>query len=450
MRTKSSEFGKLAGLGVVGAAGYLALRPFCLYGREALVLLAPPVLGACLLLFWPRTRRVKLQRVAAYVPIMLAIIAAAVVCVSRVAGGRVIWTEVLLCTYFAFGWRLAWEIWSRTVGRVGQRYVRLMRRRWRLRRTHSLTTARAIGSVILRWLIPAGRIAMTAFIFVPFFVSMVCTLRLKIGNSFDPQSYAGMPFEDANFMTSDGLELHGWYLPGRGAESAVVICHGLGANKGNFFEFVRLFYGQGYNVLIFDLRGHGDSDGHTSGMGLLEDRDVLAAVRWLKQTYPGGARHVYGLGSSMGAAALLRAARQTNDIEALILDSCYSSAEILADQHVRAFPVIGPLFAEIAMAFLSLQLGENLANLDPLDAIGQLGGRPVLLIHATNDVIIPPENIELLFARAELPKAKWLGPGTHSNVLTEDFTGYQHRVLRFLADVSNGTSADRLPGGPDP
>jgi fermentation-respiration switch protein FrsA (DUF1100 family) len=262
-------------------------------------------------------------------------------------------------------------------------------------------------------------------------------LRCKIGNALDPQTYAGMDFERARFVTTDGILLDGWYVPSPKAKDCVVICHGLGANKGNFFAFVTLFYHQGYNVLIFDFRGHGDSGGHTSGFGLLEDQDVLAAVHWLKTTHPDEAEHIYGLGSSMGAAALLRASCRTREIEAIILDSCFASADFLAQQRARTLPGVGPLFARITMAFMSVQLGESLWNLAPVEDINQLHGRPVFLIHAQHDEVIPLANEERLYAAAREPKEQWVATGTHSNVLTNHFDEYQRRVLDFLAAAQN-------------
>lgn len=415
--------------------GYLAIRPFCLYGREAAIMLMPPLLAAALLLMYPRTRRVRPGALLVYAAVMIGVIAVTITVVSRIAGGVVIPVEVALVTYSAFGWRLAWQLWSRTVGLAGQKHVRLARLRRRRRGSSAESAAGRVRDIFLHRGIPLARISATALIFLPLFLSTVLTLRLKIGNSFTPETYAGMDYEEASFETSDGVTLHGWYIPSPRAESTVVICHGLGANKGNFFEFVRLFYSQRHNALIFDFRGHGDSGGHTSGMGLLEHRDVLAAVRWLKRAHPEGARRVYGLGSSMGAAALLRAAVQDVEIEAVILDSCYASADLLARQHLGKLPVIGDLYGRIMLTLLGAQLGESPSNLDPLSAITCLEGRPVLLIHAAEDRLIPAENLNLLYDAADEPKGKWLAPGSHSNVLTADFDRYQDRVLAFLEEA---------------
>lgn len=413
-----------AAIVIIGFGLMVAMRPFFFTWREMVIAIGPILLAVMLLSGWPKTRRVKWTALAVYVIVMLVVIAVALYIVARIANGVVMPREVLVVTYFAFGWRIAWELWNRTVGGIGQKRIRLLRLRGRELPSPSNTMG--------RFGIHAFRAMLTACVFIPFFFATVTTLRVKIGNAFDPESYAGMEYDDAVFKTEDGLTLRGWFIPSPHAESTVIICHGMGANKGNFFEFVRLFFGQKFNSLIFDFRGHGDSDSHTTGMGLLEDGDVCSAVDWLKSNKPKQSRHVFGIGSSMGAAALLRAAVGDSRIEAVVLDSCYASAETLADQQVGRFKIIGPVLANVVMAFMSMQLGESVWSLSPMDVIDQLDGRAVLLIHATDDVLIPPVNMDMLYDRAKQPKAKWLGPGTHSNVLTTDFDQYQDRVLEFF------------------
>lgn len=413
---------------IIGFGLIVAVRPFFFTWRETVIAVAPILLAAMLLGGWPATRRIRWKALMAYVVAMLVVITVALYVVARIANGVVVPREVLVVTYFTFGWRIAWELWNRTVGNLGRRRIRLLR----MQAGERASPGNTMGRVTIH----ASRALLTASIFIPFFFATVTTLRVKIGNAFDPLSYAGMEFDDAVFKTDDGLTLRGWFIPSPHADSTVIICHGMGANKGNFFEYVRLFYGQKLNSLIFDFRGHGDSDSHTTGMGLLEDDDVRAAVEWLKSKKPRQSRHVFGIGSSMGAAALLRAAVVEPRIEAIVLDSCYASAQALADQHVGRFTIIGPAMADVVMAFMSMQLGESVWSLSPKKVIDRLDGRPVLLIHAMDDTMIPPQNLDLLYDQALQPKFKWLGPGTHSNVMTTDFSAYQNRVLEFFRTAS--------------
>ena len=280
-------------------------------------------------------------------------------------------------------------------------------------------------------LISPARFGLVALVFAPLLAGSLIH-RIKIGNPRDLSDYAHWPIESVSFQTADGLTLSGWFLPDRDADSTVVICHGAGANKGNFIDFLGLFYATGHNALIFDFRGHGDSDGHTSTFGLLETADVRAAVDWLKKNRPAESRHVYGLGSSMGAMALVRTAAADPRIEAVILDSAFLSAPKLAEQHVGRLPVLGPVFANTMLASLSLHAGASFWKLDAGEDLARLSPRPLLLIHGVDDVLIPPANLDLLFAAAREPKEKWLGPGPHSNIMTTDFEGYRERVLSFL------------------
>jgi fermentation-respiration switch protein FrsA (DUF1100 family) len=183
--------------------------------------------------------------------------------------------------------------------------------------------------------------------------------------------------------------------------------------------------------LIFDFRGHGDSEGHTATFGLYESVDVKAAVDWLKSERPAASRHVYGLGSSMGAMSLVRAAADDPRIEAVVLDSCYASASQLVEQHVAGIP-LGKAFAYLGLAGISLHAGRSLWTLDARVPISRLSPRPVYLIHGQEDFGILPVNLTILYEAAREPKHRWLGPGPHSNIMTTDFYGYQRRVIHFF------------------
>lgn len=291
-------------------------------------------------------------------------------------------------------------------------------------------------------LVAPARAMLTLFLFIPL-ASGFLVHRIKIGNPTGSQGHSGFPVEEVTFRTADGLRLSGWFLPERDSDKTVVICHGAGANKSNFVEFMRVFRYQGYNSLIFDFRGHGASEGHTCTFGLYEHADVRAAVDWLKSERPERARHVYGLGSSMGAMALVRSAANDPRIEAVVLDSCFASAPLLVEQHLGRLPLVGPVMATLIPVAASLHAGGSLWDVDAREAVAKLSPRPVLFIHGTKDVLIPPVNMEILFDCAGEPKDMWLGPGPHSNIMTTDFAEYQRRVIEFLngALAAQATSA---------
>ncbi len=370
-----------------------------------------------------------------YVLVVTATVAAAEAFAAREVRGRFLWGEVFWAVYFIIAWRLAWAVWVRTVGKLGERFSRwgrLVRRSSHMHKASPDGRVRLLSRVAV--LVKPMRFFAVLLVFAPLAMGSLIH-RLKIGNAEDFGHLDALPIERVTFETSDGLTISGWFLPDDSSDSTVVICHGSGANKGNFIEYLALFHDQGFSSLIFDARAHGDSDGHTSTFGLFETRDVRAAVDWLKRERPRKARHVFGLGSSMGAMTLVRAAADDDRIEAIVLDSCFASAPLLADQHTQRFGMLGRAYAKLVLASMSLHAGASMWDLDALEAIAKIAPRPVFLIHGEDDFVIPPVNLPLLFDAANEPKQKWLGPGLHSNILTADYYTYQTKVVDFFNDA---------------
>ena len=433
------------------AAAWPVLGRFTHHPDETVTILMVPALAGLLWWGWPGVRRISLWEYTLYLLALLMIVAAAEAVVAYVANGQVLWIEVFWGLYFVVAWRLAWAVWAGTVGRCGERWRRWGRRKRQTRHgegeTRSNNDPRTQGWVragMTRLIAPA-RTMLTLLVFVPLvFGAMVH--RFKIGDPAELARSAGLPVEQVYFRTADGLVLSGWFLAEPGNDSTVVICHGAGANKSNFIDYMRVFRFRGYNSLIFDFRGHGASQGHTCTFGLFEDADVKAAVDWLKTERTAQSRHVYGLGSSMGAMSLARAAANDSRIEAVVLDSCFASAPLMARQHLGRIPLVGPPLAKLLPAALSLHAGRSFQEIDARPAVASLSPRPVLFIQGTEDIVVKPANLDILFDYAKEPKQKWLGPGPHSNIMTTDFTGVPRAGDRVPGQVPQElTRATRCP-----
>ena len=93
-------------------------------------------------------------------------------------------------------------------------------------------------------------------------------------------SESGLTYEDVEFLSQEGgINLSGWYLPGEAEGPHLIFVHGLGSVRSgdNAVELAARMVEQGYNVLMFDLRGHGSSDGDQVSGGYFERWDVLGA-----------------------------------------------------------------------------------------------------------------------------------------------------------------------------
>lgn len=269
--------------------------------------------------------------------------------------------------------------------------------------------------------------------FFSLFLSTVVTHRCKLIDGQDPLSTFDMPFDHVRIPTPDGLVLDGWFIPhDPPSERTILICHGAGANKGNFIWFLGPLANHGYNVMFFDFRAHGGSDGRTTTYGIRERTDVMAAVDWLELRRPQLARVIVGLGSSQGSMALALAAADEPRIDAVILDSPFVSPRDLVHGKARCVPVLGPLMADLLLAEVSVQTGTDFFRVSAEEAVRRLKSRPVMVIHGDGDFVMPRSHAQRLHDAAAGPREIWFGPGPHSNIITESPNEYADRVLRFL------------------
>jgi pimeloyl-ACP methyl ester carboxylesterase len=252
-------------------------------------------------------------------------------------------------------------------------------------------------------------IALLLVVAVPFAISAIFIHRFKVPNGHFPSEWA-FPFEAVEFRAEDGIHLHGWFVPAKHpSPRTVIFCHGIGANSAAFLGYLPTLEKLDTNVFFVDLRGHGQSDGHTVTMGGREKNDVLAAARLVRDRWPEQSRELYGVGVSMGSSALVLAAAELEPpFDAIIVDSGFAAATDLANNVLGQFPVsIRPLVSAIGIPMASLEAGCNLRDVRPEDCIGHARGR-VLIVHATGDGLIPVAQAKRMYERAHEPKRLWI------------------------------------------
>ncbi|PWH17117.1 MAG: alpha/beta hydrolase [Anaerolineae bacterium] len=245
-------------------------------------------------------------------------------------------------------------------------------------------------------------------------------------------SALGLPYEEVLLQTWDGLSLRGWYiLPRNGV--VVIGVHGMAGNRAQLLEEAEFLYANGYGILLFDVRNHGESEGEVTTLGLQEVRDVAAAVSFVHQK-EGKTVRMAALGQSMGAATVLLAAAELPEIGAVIAVSPYTSLEDNLNEGVRALTGLDPRF----FGPLVLFWGQWLAGLDisavrPIDVIGQISPRAVLLIHGAQDTTLPVRNSYQLYQAAGDPKELVVYQTVgHGGFMTQEPNRYRHTILDFL------------------
>jgi pimeloyl-ACP methyl ester carboxylesterase len=92
-----------------------------------------------------------------------------------------------------------------------------------------------------------------------------------------PADY-GLAFEPVAFHTRDGLTLRGWFIPAAASMRALIFCHGYSGDCSPDLIHALLLRGAGYNLLLFDFRGHGASGGNSTSVVYFERADVVVAL----------------------------------------------------------------------------------------------------------------------------------------------------------------------------
>ena len=225
--------------------------------------------------------------------------------------------------------------------------------------------------------------------------------------------------ESVWFNSADGTRLHGWFFESQsGSETAtVVFFHGNGGNIGNVAWVGQHFAKRGFDVLLFDYRGYGASDGVAANESdLYADGD--AAVAFVRNEKDARPERIILYGQSLGTAIVADVASR-GVFGGVVLESGFSSASSVA---ASALPWL-PRF----LHFLGKNRFESARKLASVKS-------PILITHGDPDHTIPTNESKMLFASANEPKKLLIFPGAGHNVFGFLREQYLAQVEQFIRE----------------
>lgn len=244
----------------------------------------------------------------------------------------------------------------------------------------------------------------------------------------DTPAREGIPYEDIALTTSDDLTLQAWYTPPQNG-AVILVAHGHAGARST--DMHTLFARNGYGVLSWDFRAHGESDGEISTLGYYEVLDVEAALNYaLSQPE---VEYVAAWGGSMGAAAVIMAAAARPEIKALVADSAFA---VLEDELIVMIQIewMRPLIRFFAEQ--ELHGDGSINDVRPENVIGEISPRPVMIIQGLSDGSIPTDSGARLFAAAGEPRVFWVEPGVGHLLMQATFPDeYERRVIGFFDEA---------------
>lgn len=286
---------------------------------------------------------------------------------------------------------------------------------------------RAWWRLVRRVLIAGVMLLLLGYAGVSLLIAHVLTQPNNRPNGVDPAQISP-DILGWSTTTTDGLTLRGWYCPTPKHRRLVVLVHGMGGSRDEMARIGRDLHAEGFDVLLFDLRGHGSSDPSRLTMGDRERRDLRAVLDWASRQ--GFSQDRIGwLGWSMGAAALLMEGEQNPKIGAVVLDSAFGNLPELLDRQLTRHSHLPALFNPGILLAARFAFGVRTDHLIPLRSALNWGRRPILLIHGESDSVVPVSQARQI--------AGALGPSCQALILpgVEHVGAYDRSPGRYIATV---------------
>ena len=239
-----------------------------------------------------------------------------------------------------------------------------------------------------------------------------------------------------SFKSTGGLTLAGYMITRKNAKANAVFCHGYRSTKELMYAMLDIF--PDWNILLFDFRAHGMSDGNVTSIGYNEYEDVITAAQTMRKIAQENKTQQLPfilLGISMGGAASLKAVEhQPNLCDALIIDSTYArlSNTIFKAFSTKAHLPLYPFFPVIKYLFQYFAACD-IHMMNPEDSVLKIK-QPILFIHSVRDSYISSANALRLYAGVQNQNSKlWIAPECRHGWLHSYFPeAYRHKCLHFL------------------
>lgn len=207
--------------------------------------------------------------------------------------------------------------------------------------------------------------------------------------------------------------------------------------------YVDMYRDMGYNVLLIDQRGHGESGGSHTTWGLRETDDLDAWTEWLRGKDGGVKIGMHGISLGAAMALIYSGTERGKNISFYVADSAYGGMMELGKDKISAYTgdprflwgmdLVEPFFQSV----LWLRSGKTLSDIDPLEAVRHMTA-PVLFLHGGADTLIPPKTAEeLLQASGSSKKELFIFDGAgHTMEMAVNGDAYRKAVRVFLESLS--------------
>jgi dipeptidyl aminopeptidase/acylaminoacyl peptidase len=222
-----------------------------------------------------------------------------------------------------------------------------------------------------------------------------------------PERTGILGLTEISFAASGGPTLAAWYAPPTKSRAAVVLVHGVDADRSSLLFETKRLAAAGLGVLAVDMPGQGASGG-TTEWGLPERAAISAAVEWLSHRDEVDPKRIGAFGLSMGAYVLAQTA---------VLDPRIAAVTLAASPNdVVEFNWVATArwgWLSQYPTYWALKAAGTPFDMLPKNIVGQIAPRPLLIVQGDRDTLVPEWMARQLYAAARQPKELYIVHGAH-------------------------------------
>ena len=290
------------------------------------------------------------------------------------------------------------------------------------------------------------------FITLPSILSFFIIFGRRNPESFETKDLSGTPYEpyagkfasareylsgrdkkELSVLSYDGVKLRGTYY--KGTTDATVLCiHGFNSSPlNNFACHCARFLKEGFNVLLAEQRAHGGGGGKFTGLGLIEQNDVLVWIEKAKELDPDGSLVLYGI--SMGCTAMMYACDRFDQdyVRGAVFDCGFDCPydQMRRDLRQRRLPasLMLPYSRFLSKTVLGIDLRKRTE--DVLKTIRV----PSLFLHGTGDPTVPVSVGRDNYEACATPKRMIEVPGAGHALSFIASSEARHMTIDFIREV---------------
>jgi alpha-beta hydrolase superfamily lysophospholipase len=264
--------------------------------------------------------------------------------------------------------------------------------------------------------------------------NIIVNLINKSSVKLNPKLF-NLNYEAFETITKDNLQIKGYkiFTKQKDAKGTIILLHGIRAYKEHFLPICKLLSLKGYNSIIIDLRGHGESEGKYCTFGQKEKQDISLIVDEI--IADNRLSNDIGIwGQSLGAAISLQVLAIDKRIKYGIIESTFSDLDIVSKAYIKRLLKIENNTISNYLINRSNKTGDfDSSKIRPMDSAKKIT-QPILLVHGTNDKRINIKHAELNFKNLKSSNKIFLKikDATHLNIWKKGGSNYFKQVFSFI------------------